>query len=127
MFVKKYIDKKAANGATVYRVGVNHHVIFNDYPCLKNISPALCGREITNKTLQGELVSSPYVYKFPKVDIAIIGTHEDYFCYHFGRLLAEKVPYIAYPKVLQDNFGRVFNGTYEEMYDDGEYIIQHIK
>jgi hypothetical protein len=124
MFVKKYLDIKASGGSKVYTIGVNHHEAFGEYPRLINVSPPHCKKEITNEVLQAELLSHPPVYKFPRVDVAVLGTHEDYFCYHFGRLFSEKIPSIAYPKILQDKFGYVFQkGYYEEMYDDGEYVI----
>ena len=124
-FVKKFIDLKKQRGAHVYTVGVNLPKEFMSYKRLVNISTPLCRYAITNTTLQNKLCSYSYIRVFPKkVDIAVLGTHEDYFISHFGRLFAEGVPYIVCPKVLHDKYGHVFNKSYyEDVYDDGFYMI----
>ncbi|AGE55872.1 hypothetical protein ATCVMO0605SPH_109L [Acanthocystis turfacea Chlorella virus MO0605SPH] len=127
-FVKKFIDLKQQRGAQVYTIGVNLPEGFASYRRLVNISPPLCRFNITNTTLQNELCASPYVRTFPeKVDIAVLGTHEDYFTSHFGRLFSENVPYVVCPKELHDKYGYVFNKSYyEDVYDDGFYIIMKL-
>jgi hypothetical protein len=124
-FVNKFIDIKQQRGAHVYAIGVNLPEGFTSYRRLVNISTPLCKFDITNTVLQNELCASPYIRTFPeKVDIAVLGTHEDYFTSHFGRLFAESVPYIVCPKVLHDKYGYVFNKSYyEDVYDDGFYMI----
>jgi hypothetical protein len=128
-FVKKFIDIKKQRGAHVYTVGVNHPKEFMSYKRLVNISTPLCRYAITNTTLQNKLCSYSYIRVFPKkIDIAVLGNHEDYFIPHFGRLFAESVPYIVCPKVLHDKYGHVFNKSYyEDVYDDGFYIIMKLR
>lgn len=127
-FVIRFIDIKQQRGAHVYAIGVNLPKEFMSYKRLVNISTPLCRYAITNTTLQNKLCSYSYIRVFPKkVDIAVLGTHEDYFISHFGRLFAEGVPYIVCPKVLHDKYGHVFNKSYyEDVYDDGFYIIMKL-
>ena len=127
-FVKKFIDLKQQRGAQVYTIGVNLPGEFESYKRLVNISPPLCRYDITNTALQNEILSSPYVRTFPeKVDIAVLGTHEDYFISHFGRLFSENVPYVVCPKEIHDKYGHVFNKSYyEDVYDDGFFIIMKL-
>jgi hypothetical protein len=88
----------------------------------------LCRSAITNTALQNELVSFPYVCTFPSIDIAVLGTHEDYFISHFGRLFSENVPYVVCPKEIHDKYGHVFNKSYyEDVYDDGFYIMMKLR
>ena len=127
-FVKKFIDLRQQRGAQVYTIGVNLPQDFAPYRRLVNISPPLCRLAITNTTLQNELCAVPHVRTFPKIDIAVLGTHEDYFIAHFGRLFAENVPYIVCPKELYDKYGHVFSKDYyEDVYDDGFYIMMKLR
>jgi hypothetical protein len=126
-FVKKFIDLKQQRGAQVYTIGVNLPEGFASYRRLVNISPPLCRFDITNTSLQNELCASPYIRAFPNVDIAVLGTHEDYFISHFGRLFSENVPYVVCSKEIHDKYGYVFNKSYyEDVYDDGFYIIMKL-
>jgi len=127
-FVKKFIDIKEKQGAKVYAIGVQLPDGFKEYPRLVNVSPALSRRCVTNEALQTEILSTRYVRDFPDdIDIAVLGTHEDYFVAHIGRLFSERVRYVVFPKKLYDKYGYVFNKLYyEDVYDDGHFMVMKL-